>query len=108
MRLLAPLPAAIASISALALLAPCCTELQPQTTTYFNTTIAPILTNTCARGATGSGCHSSDAKGNAFGNLDLPMIMAAVMYASVFVVGANAVVDVLYATLDPRVRTSRA
>ncbi|MCW6508606.1 ABC transporter permease [Lichenifustis flavocetrariae] len=45
---------------------------------------------------------------NAFGNLDLPMIMAAVMYASVFVVGANAVVDILYATLDPRVRTSRA
>ena len=45
---------------------------------------------------------------NAFGNLDLPMILAAVMYASIFVVGANAVVDVLYATLAPRVRTSRA
>lgn len=45
---------------------------------------------------------------NAFSNLDLPMILAAVMYASVFVVGANALVDVFYATLDPRVRSNRA
>ncbi len=45
---------------------------------------------------------------NALGNLDLPMIMATVMYASFFVVAANAVVDLLYATLDPRVRVGRA
>lgn len=37
-------------------------------------------------------------------NLDLPVIMASVMYASFFVVLANALVDVVYAWLDPRVR----
>ncbi len=39
-------------------------------------------------------------------NLDLPFIMATVMYAAFFVVAANAVVDILYAALDPRVRTA--
>jgi peptide/nickel transport system permease protein len=37
-------------------------------------------------------------------NLDLPVIMASVIYASFFVVGANFVVDMAYAILDPRVR----
>ncbi|MDH2902935.1 MAG: ABC transporter permease [Actinomycetota bacterium] len=37
-------------------------------------------------------------------NLDLPVIMAAVMYGAFFIVLASAVVDVLYAVLDPRVR----
>jgi peptide/nickel transport system permease protein len=37
-------------------------------------------------------------------NLDLPVIMATVIYAAFFVVAANAVVDLLYAWLDPRVR----
>jgi peptide/nickel transport system permease protein len=37
-------------------------------------------------------------------NLDLPVIMATVMYASFFVVMANAVVDIVYGLLDPRVR----
>jgi peptide/nickel transport system permease protein len=37
-------------------------------------------------------------------NLDLPVIMGCVMYAAFFVVLANAVVDVVYAWLDPRVR----
>ena len=37
-------------------------------------------------------------------NLDLPVIMACVMYAAFFVVVVNAMVDVLYAWLDPRVR----
>jgi len=36
--------------------------------------------------------------------LDLPVIMATVMVASFFVVAANAVVDALYALIDPRVR----
>ena len=40
-------------------------------------------------------------------NLDLPMIMATVMYSAVFVVLANAIVDILYAALDPRVRDAR-
>ena len=37
--------------------------------------------------------------------LDLPVIMATVLYASFFVVLANALVDVIYIFLDPRVRT---
>jgi peptide/nickel transport system permease protein len=40
-------------------------------------------------------------------NLDLPFIMATVMYSSFFVVVANAVVDIAYAWLDPRVRDAR-
>lgn len=39
-------------------------------------------------------------------NLDLPMILGTVMYASFFVVLANAVVDVVYVLIDPRVRGS--
>jgi peptide/nickel transport system permease protein len=37
-------------------------------------------------------------------NLDLPVIMATVVYGALFIVGANALVDVAYAWLDPRVR----
>lgn len=36
--------------------------------------------------------------------LDLPLIMGAVVYGACFIVVANAVVDVVYALLDPRVR----
>lgn len=41
---------------------------------------------------------------DALQSLDLPVIMATVMYASFFVVGANALVDLAYVFLDPRVR----
>jgi peptide/nickel transport system permease protein len=41
---------------------------------------------------------------DALQNLDLPLVMAAVMYAAFFVVLTNALVDLLYAWLDPRVR----
>jgi len=44
---------------------------------------------------------------DALQNLDLPMIMATVIYASFFVVMANFLVDMLYAFLDPRVRDAR-
>jgi peptide/nickel transport system permease protein len=37
-------------------------------------------------------------------NLDLPVILATVIYAAFFVVVANAIVDLIYAWLDPRVR----
>jgi peptide/nickel transport system permease protein len=37
-------------------------------------------------------------------NLDLPVIMGTVMYAAFFVVLSNALVDIVYAWLDPRVR----
>ena len=36
--------------------------------------------------------------------LDLPVIMATVLYGGFFIVIMNAVVDVFYARLDPRVR----
>lgn len=36
--------------------------------------------------------------------LDLPVIMATVLYASFFVIAANFIVDVAYALIDPRVR----
>ncbi len=39
-------------------------------------------------------------------NLDLPMVLGTVMYASFFVVVANALVDVVYVLIDPRVRES--
>ncbi|MFT8896321.1 MAG: ABC transporter permease [Acetobacter sp.] len=39
--------------------------------------------------------------------LDLPLIMASVMYSAVFVVLANALVDMIYIFLDPRVRDGR-
>jgi peptide/nickel transport system permease protein len=39
-------------------------------------------------------------------NLDLPTIMATVVYGAFFIVLANAAVDILYARLDPRVRLS--
>jgi peptide/nickel transport system permease protein len=38
------------------------------------------------------------------GNLDLPTIMATVVYGAFFIVLANTVVDVAYAWLDPRIR----
>lgn len=38
-------------------------------------------------------------------SLDLPVIMASVLYASFFVVVANAVVDIAYLLLDPRMRS---
>jgi peptide/nickel transport system permease protein len=44
---------------------------------------------------------------DAMQNLDLPTIMATVIYASFFIVIASFLVDVLYAVLDPRVRHAR-
>jgi hypothetical protein len=48
-----------------------CTTKEPQSSTYFNRSIAPILQSSCVRTNTGAGCHVADSKGNAFGNLDL-------------------------------------
>ena len=44
---------------------------------------------------------------DALKNLDLPVIMATVMYAAFFVVLANALVDIAYGFLDPRIRHPR-
>ena len=48
-----------------------CTTKEPQASTYFTRSIAPVLQTSCVRTNTGAGCHVADAKGNAFGNLDL-------------------------------------
>ncbi|MFC7548191.1 ABC transporter permease [Plantactinospora sp. GCM10030261] len=37
-------------------------------------------------------------------NLDMPLVMATVLLAAVFIVVANIIVDALYAVIDPRVR----
>ena len=37
-------------------------------------------------------------------NLDLPVIMATVVYGAFFIVLANTLVDIAYAWLDPRIR----
>ena len=38
-------------------------------------------------------------------NLDLPVVMAAVLYSAMFIVICNALVDMIYILIDPRVRT---
>jgi peptide/nickel transport system permease protein len=43
---------------------------------------------------------------NSLQNLDLPVIMGCVLYGAFFVVLANALVDIAYAVLDPRVRVA--
>jgi hypothetical protein len=47
-----------------------CEVTEPQSSTYFERTINPILRTSCSRSNTSGGCHVADAKGNAFGNLD--------------------------------------
>jgi hypothetical protein len=50
-----------------------CSTKQPQPSTFFDRSIAPILQTSCVRTNTGAGCHVADPKGNAFGNLDLTL-----------------------------------
>ena len=42
----------------------------------------------------------------AIGRLDLPVIMGVVLYGAFFIVLINALVDIAYAALDPRVRAA--
>ena len=42
----------------------------------------------------------------AINDLNLPIVMATVLLAATFIVVANVVVDMLYATIDPRVKLS--
>ena len=46
--------------------------------------------------------------GQAIGKLDLPPLMAVTMFGAFFIVLFNAVVDILYAFLDPRIRLGEA
>ncbi len=48
-----------------------CDVKSPDKTTYYESTILPILNTSCARTNTGAGCHVQDAKGNALGNLSV-------------------------------------
>jgi peptide/nickel transport system permease protein len=48
----------------------------------------------------GVGQYAADA----IGQLDVPPILAVTMFGAFFVVFFNAVVDIAYAALDPRVR----
>src|SRR5450432_2365194 len=67
--------ASFVAVLTLAVVAACasgaCTTVEPQTSTYFDATIAPILQTSCVHSNTGAGCHVADSKANAFGNLDL-------------------------------------
>lgn len=65
------LPGVVAVVAIVALLPASCTTKEPESTTYFDRTISPILTTSCVRTNTGAGCHVADAKGNALGNLDV-------------------------------------
>ncbi len=62
---------ALSALALVAAIAGACSVREPTSDTYFDRSIAPLLTTTCARGPTGGGCHVSDARGNAFGNLDV-------------------------------------
>jgi hypothetical protein len=57
---------AVAAVAALAFLPLSCTVQQPASTTYFDTTISPILTAGCVRANTGTGCHVADSRRIAF------------------------------------------
>lgn len=48
-----------------------CTKKDPDSSTYFDRTISPILTTSCVNTNTGAQCHIADTKGNSLGNLDL-------------------------------------
>ncbi len=61
---------AVTASLALALAPSACSKKDSTDSTYFDRTIAPVLTTSCVRTNTGAACHVSDPKGNAFGNLD--------------------------------------
>ena len=43
---------------------------------------------------------------DAAGALDVPLTSGVVLFAAVLIVGANIIVDLLYAVIDPRIRLS--
>ena len=70
MRLRWVIPAVFVTAFGTALLPSCSKSAEEPSATYFERSIAPILTTSCVRTNTGAGCHVASAKGNAFGNLD--------------------------------------
>jgi hypothetical protein len=61
----------LSALAVVAWLMGACAVREPTEDTYFDRTIAPTLSTSCARGPTGAGCHVADGRGNAFGNLDV-------------------------------------
>ncbi len=61
----------VTAVALVALLPSACSDKPVPTNTYFERTIAPVLSTSCVRTNTGAGCHVADAKGNALGNLDV-------------------------------------
>lgn len=64
------LSSAVTAAVFLALSPLACSEKEPQSSTYFERSISPILTSSCTRTNTGASCHVQDTRGNALGNLD--------------------------------------
>ena len=66
------LPGIVVALAAFVALAPSsCKTKEPESSTYFERTISPILATSCVRTNTGAGCHVANDKGNALGNLDV-------------------------------------
>ncbi len=61
----------VTCVALLALLPAACADKEIPKSTYFERTIAPILSTSCVRTNTGAGCHVADDRGNALGNLDV-------------------------------------
>ncbi len=70
-KLLGPTAAAFCVAAASAPIWSACSSTEPAQSTYFERTISPILGTSCGSTNTGASCHVADAKGNAFGNLDV-------------------------------------
>ncbi len=66
------LPGIAVAVAAFVALAPSsCKTKEPESSTYFERTVSPILATSCVRTNTGAGCHVANDKGNALGNLDV-------------------------------------
>jgi hypothetical protein len=61
----------VTAVSICAALVSACTTKEPETQTYFDRTISPILQSSCVSTNTGANCHITQEKGNALGNLSL-------------------------------------
>lgn len=61
-----------------------CATPEPERSTYFERTISPILRTSCVSANTGASCHVADAKGNAFGNLDVSTYEATIKRRDLF------------------------
>jgi len=61
----------VTTVALVALLPAACADKEIPKSTYFERSIAPVLSTSCVRTNTGAGCHVADDRGNALGNLDV-------------------------------------